>query len=144
MAYMSQDKKKSMSPNIKSVLKKYGMKGSIAVCNHSTLVVNLKEGALDLIAAANKYNDKVCEWRGWARHVIGGNFQVNPYHEVAHMEEIGETKIASFYDELLAAMHGVGSKYSNHDNSDIQTDYFDVGWYVDINVGSYKKNYEVV
>lgn len=31
----------------------------------------------------------------------------------------------------------------NHDRSDIQTDYFDVGWYVDINLGKYGKPYEV-
>jgi hypothetical protein len=29
----------------------------------------------------------------------------------------------------------------NHDNSDVQTDYFDVGWYVDVNIGSWDKPY---
>ena len=29
----------------------------------------------------------------------------------------------------------------NHDNSDIMTDYFDVGWYWDINVGDWDKTY---
>ena len=67
MAYMNQDKKKSMMPQIKAVLKKYDMKGSVSVNNHSTLVVSIKSGSLDLIAADNKYNEKVCEWRGWAR-----------------------------------------------------------------------------
>ena len=31
MAYVSQEKKKQLAPAIKAVLKKYGMKGSIAV-----------------------------------------------------------------------------------------------------------------
>ena len=57
------------------------------------------------------------------------------------MREIEEEKIAYFYEELLGAMNGVGSKYSNHDNSDIQTDYFDVGWYVDVNAGIWNKPY---
>ena len=47
MAYVSQQLKKELAPSIKSVLKKYKMKGSIAVDNHSTLVVNLKSGAID-------------------------------------------------------------------------------------------------
>jgi hypothetical protein len=29
----------------------------------------------------------------------------------------------------------------NHDNSDIMTDYFDVGWYVDVNIGLWNKPY---
>ena len=141
MAYMNQDKKKSMMPQIKAVLKKYDMKGSVSVNNHSTLVVSLKSGSLDLIAAANKYNEKVCEWRGWARSTISDYYQINPYHCVDNMREIEEEKIADFYEELLGAMNGVGSKYSNHDNSDIQTDYFDVGWYVDVNAGIWNKPY---
>ena len=47
MAYVSQEMKKSLAPAIKAVLKEFGMKGSISVGNHSTLVVNLKEGAID-------------------------------------------------------------------------------------------------
>ena len=47
MAYVSQSLKKQLAPAIKAVLKKYKMKGSIAVDNHSTLVVNLKSGAID-------------------------------------------------------------------------------------------------
>ena len=31
----------------------------------------------------------------------------------------------------------------NHNNSDISTDYFDVGWYIDINIGKWDKPYEV-
>ena len=32
----------------------------------------------------------------------------------------------------------------NYDNSDVQTDYFDTGWYIDINIGSWDKPYTVV
>ena len=44
MAYVSQEKKSSLAPAIKAVLKKYKVKASIAVRNHSTLVVNIREG----------------------------------------------------------------------------------------------------
>ena len=29
----------------------------------------------------------------------------------------------------------------NHDRSDIQTDYFDIGWHIDINIGKWDKPY---
>jgi hypothetical protein len=41
--------------------------------------------------------------------------------------------------ELYAAMMD-----GNHDNSDIQTDYFDVGWYIDINIGAWNAPYTLV
>ena len=47
MAYIGQKEKKELAPAIKKVLKTYGMKGSIAIDNHSSLVVNVKEGVLD-------------------------------------------------------------------------------------------------
>ena len=68
-----------------------------------------------------------------------GNYQANPYY--AH--ESGNKKIANFFKELIAAMNGKGSSIANHNNSDIQTDYFDVGWYVDVNVGQWDKPYTV-
>ena len=47
MAYMSQQKKAALAPAIKAVLKEFNMKGSIAVNNHSTLVVNIKSGDIN-------------------------------------------------------------------------------------------------
>jgi hypothetical protein len=32
----------------------------------------------------------------------------------------------------------------NWDESDIQTDYFNVGWYVDVKIGSWQKPYKVL
>ena len=40
-------------------------------------------------------------------------------------------------------MNGVGTKEQNHNNSDVQTDYFDVGWYIEINVGDWEKPYKL-
>ena len=49
MAYVSQETKAKLSPAIKAVLKKYKMKGTIAVKHHFSLVVNLQSGQLILI-----------------------------------------------------------------------------------------------
>ena len=63
MAYISQETKKELAPGIKAVLKKYGVKGSIGIHNHSSLVVNIKEGSIDFIAEANAKNKEIAERR---------------------------------------------------------------------------------
>ena len=139
MAYMNQEKKKALAPQIKAVLAKYGMKASIAVRNHSSIVVNIKEGKLDLIGQANRDNQEYAERRGTHFYEVKGYYQVNPYY--AH--ESGDKKIGRFFKELIEAMNGKDSTVRNHNNSDIMTDYFDVGWYVDVNVGDWQKPYKV-
>jgi len=47
MAYISQEKKAKLSPTIKAILKKYKMKGTIAIKHHFSLVVNLQSGPID-------------------------------------------------------------------------------------------------
>ena len=120
MAYMNQERKRQLAPAIKSVLKKYGVKGSIAVANHMTLVVNLKSGKVDF----------------QKDHVDGKlHYQVNPYWFEDHYE--GASK--SFLKELLAAMRGD----IWYDRSDAMIDYFDTAYYMDINIGQWNKEYEV-
>ena len=129
MAYMSQEKKKALAPAIKNVLKKYHMNGTIAVRNHSTLVVNLKSGELNIIENHNK----VAASSGVQKPYLATNYiQVNPYHTDRNYSG----KVAKFFSELIHAMNN-----GNHDNSDSQTDYFDVGWYIDINVGQWDQAY---
>jgi len=111
MAYISQEDKKELAPAIKAVLKKYNMKGSISIRNYSTLVVNLKEGSINLgnIGSVNVY---------WIE---------DHYHGVAK----------NFLNELLVAMKG--PNYYNNDDS--MTDYYDRSHYTDINVGKWNKPY---
>lgn len=125
MAFMSQERKKELAPAIKKVLKKYKMKGTLAVRNHSTLVVNLKSGPLDIIG---NYEEKT------GRGVSGGYIDVNGYW----LSDAYTGKVLSFLKELKDAM-----MEGNWDKSDIMTDYFNVGWYTDINVGKWNKPYEV-
>ena len=132
MAYMSQEKKKALAPAIKAVLKKYDMKGTIAVRHHSTLVVNIKEGQIDLIGAANKDNKEYSERTGNTFYEIEGSYQACPNQAARTSTPV----VKAFFKELTAA-----AMMGNHNNSDIMTDYFDVGWYVDFNIGSYDKPY---
>ena len=131
MAYMSQETKAKIAPAVKAILKKYKVKGSLAVRNHSTLVLNIKQGPIDFIG---NFNKTVSDRPGGFRNGSPAekSLQVNPYWYHEHFS--GKAK--SFLSEVLAVMNS-----GNHDNSDIQSDYFDVGWYVDVNIGQWDKPY---
>jgi len=116
MAYISQKDKAELAPGIKAVLAKYGMKGSIAIKHHFTLVVNVQSGPLDF---DHSHGD--------------GYTQVNTYHIDRHYS--GDVK--QFLNELVVAMKG--TKW--FDKSDIQSDYFHTAYYIDINIGKWNKPY---
>jgi hypothetical protein len=119
MAFVNQQKKAELAPGIKAVLKKFAVRGTIAVRNHSTLVLNITESAIDFFANREEH-------RGYA--------QVNVYG----MNERYTGVALEFLKEVYAAMSA-----GNHDRSDMMTDYFDVGWYIDINIGSWAKPYKL-
>lgn len=138
MAYMSQERKAQLSPAIKAHCAKYGVKASIGVNHSSTLVVNIKSGKLDLCvnsfeACHEQYSRKyphstpqtLADYKA---------IQVNPYW--CHEHFTG--KCQEFIVELVRLMN-----IGNHDRSDIQSDYFDVGWYVSINIGKWNTPYVV-
>ena len=130
MAYMNQERKAELAPKIKAVLKKYGVKGSIAVSNYMTLVVNIKSGPIDFFDNYNRV--AISRFQQCSRGSAQDYMDVNPYWYHEHFDGVAR----NFLSELITAMN-VG----NHDNSDIQTDYFDVGWYIDVNIGKWNKPY---
>lgn len=130
MAYVSQELKAKLAPRIKAICKKYGVKATLAVRHHSTLVLNIKEGRIDFITDYAQATGKGAN--DWA--VKKGHIDVNTYHYKNHFG--GEAY--HFLSEIIPAMNN-----GNHDNSDIQTDYFDVGWYIDVNIGKWDKPYQL-
>ena len=131
---MSQEHKKEIAAVVKPILKKYGVKGSLAVRHHAVLVLNIKSGKLDFI---NNYNRVAKEnYRGHFEFTPAkGNISVNPYHYGNYFD--GEC--LEFMKEVMEALHG--PKY--FDESDIMTDYFHCSHYIDVNVGKYDKDYEL-
>ena len=111
MAYVSKEDKAKLAPGIKAVLKKYGMKGTISVRNHSTLVVKVSAGEIDF--SEYMRNDAYID--------------VNVYWIDTHYSGVAR----DFLNELLAAMKG--PDYFNHD--DAMTDYFHRSHYTDIEIG---------
>ena len=139
MAYVSQDLKKSLAPAIKAVLKKYNVKGSLAVNNHSTLVLNIKSGSIDFIENFIQTDQDSNIGRKMEQSQVdyirkNRSLDVNVYWYKEHFSG----KALAFLSEVIPLMNK-----GNHDNSDVQTDYFDVGWYVDVNIGKWDKPYTV-
>tara|TARA_R110000765_G_scaffold46286_1_gene95648 strand:- start:90 stop:446 length:357 start_codon:yes stop_codon:yes gene_type:complete len=118
MAYVSKEDKKTLAPAIKKVLAEYGVKGTIKVNNHMTLVVTLRKVPAGLFTAEEIRNG------------------VNVYHINTGFE--GTAK--KFLTALLAAMKG--DKW--FDKSDSMVDYFHTAWYNDIKIGAWDKSVEIV
>ena len=132
MAYMSQENKKSKAPLINAILKKYNIKGSLSVREHSTLVLNVKSGAIDFINNYNKQNTEI----PYPRFQPAKDYiNVNPYWFKEHFTDSAK----QFLTEIFNTMN-----IGNHNNSDPMTDYFNVGWYVDVNIGNWDKPYTFI
>lgn len=115
MAYMNQERKAVLAPKVKEICKKYGVKATLSVSNYSTLCLNIKSSGIDFLAGTGQTD-----------------LQVNTYWYHEHFTGVAK----DFLGEVIEAMN-VG----NHDRSDLMTDYFDVGWYVHVNVGQWNKPY---
>jgi len=115
MAYMNSEKKAIIASNLKPVLKKFGVKGSLSVDHHSSIVLTLKSGKIEF---------------GSDRQ------QVNPYWFHEHYDGVAK----EFLTEAFAALKSAG--WYNNTRSEI--DYFDIAYYVDINIGKWNKPYQFI
>jgi hypothetical protein len=131
MAYMNQERKKELAPGIKKVLAKYGMKATIST-DRFTIKVNVYEGFLDLVTDFNKTVAEKQERKGQKWNDMD-YVSVNPYW---FQDQFSDPLNLQFVEDILAAAND-----GNWDKSDSQIDYFNVGWYVDLNIGRYDKPY---
>lgn len=133
MAYMNQECKARIANNVKAILKKHKLKGSLSVRHHSTLVLNIRSGTIDFITNCNETcsNDYYQVSQGF-QPVERNHINVNVYHYNKHFSG----KARKCLTELVTAMND-----GNWNKSDIETDYFNVGWYIDINIGRWDKPY---
>lgn len=113
MAYINQEMKKNIAAKIAPILRKHGLKGSLSIRNHMSLVLTIKSGVID-------FGSKTMD--------------INKHHYAIHLN--GNTAAIAAIRELFDAMNE-----GNWDRSDITTDYFDVGFYTEITVGKWDKDY---
>jgi hypothetical protein len=137
MAYMSQEHKAKLAPTIRAICKRYGIKATLAVRNHSTLMLTIKQGEIDFIGNSNQVcgNDHYQVARGFKPNTSGYE-SVNPYHYKSHFSG----RALEFLQEVIPAMYG--PDYFDH--SDIQTDYFHCSHYIDVSIGRWNSPYALV
>lgn len=140
MAYVSQEMKAEIAPVIKALLKKYGLKGTLSVSNHSTLTLTVSSGKIDFVENYIATDENVHHGRKMSeeqKEYVRKNqsLDVNTYWCHEHFS-------GSARDFLVAAVAALkGPKYFDH--SDIQTDYFHCSHYVGIKIGRWNKPYIV-
>lgn len=136
MAYVSKELKENVSPAIKAILKKYGLKGTLSIRHYSTLVLTISAGAIDFIGNCNEtYHENKSYYNYDPNYNVGDSIQVNEFYIKEHFTGKAQKALS----ELLTVMNS-----GNHDNSDSQIDYFDVGWYININIGKWDKPYRYI
>jgi hypothetical protein len=136
MAYMNQERKALINKMLKPVLAKYGIKGTLSVRHHSSIVLTLKSGKIDFIANSNR----VCAASHWQtsrgfRPNTSGYSDVNVYWFQDHYDGLAK----DFLTEAMTALKCAGW----YDRSDAMVDYFDTAYYVDIHIGRWNKPYIV-
>lgn len=136
MAYMNQERKQKIAANLKPILKKYGVKGTLSVRNHSSIVLTLKSGKIDFIGNSNRVcgNDHYQVSRGFQANTSGYD-SVNPYWFQDHYDGVAKEFLTEAFRALKSA--------DWYDESDAQIDYFNTAYYFDIKVGKWDKPYEV-
>ena len=140
MAYMNQERKAKIATALKPILAKYGVKGSLSVRNHSTIVLTLKSGKIDFIENFIKTDSDSNIGRKMDQKQIdylrkNRAMDVNPYWFQEHFNGVAK----EFMTEAFKALKVAGW----YDRSDAQVDYFDTAYYCDINVGKWDKPYIV-
>jgi hypothetical protein len=120
MAYMNQTKKAVIAAALKQVVPA-DWKYSLKVLHHSEIVMTIKSAPVNLIE--NLYGSQE------------PNVHVNQYWAHEHLNDCPEKAI------ILAIIDCLNT--GNWDNSDSQTDYFDVGHYMSLNIGNWAKPFVV-
>lgn len=140
MAYMNQEKKKQIQKLLKAIMPK-SWKWSLAVSNHSTIVLNIRQADVDILEVLYQRNVKMYE-----RNSSIGMYHPEPvkrnyesiYHKHVESYFADNLELKNLFSKIVDALN-----LNNHDNSNSMIDYFDVGHYVDINIGRYNKPFIV-
>lgn len=118
MAYFTQEMKKNVAAKLKDVVPA-GWKYTLSVKDHSTLYFNLKEIPAEYKLA--KDLAEVIEQQGYCQ-LRGTN------------DVFKSTKHSLIFEKIWEILND-----TNYDNSDSQSDYFDVGYYCYVNFGRWNK-----
>jgi hypothetical protein len=119
MAFISKEEKNALAFLLRALGKKYGVTLTVARHNHSTIVLNISQGKINFFSDYNLKDDS-------------DYIQVNHYRIDYNFCGISQEFLNECYRILNA---------NNYNNSDSMIDYFDIGFYIDINIGKFGKPY---
>lgn len=122
MAYITKEEVKAKSVKLKALAKKYGVKLTVSGSNTSTVRVNIASGKIDFIG----------NYMALTGQNPQGNIDVNHYYISNYFDGVAEEFLLKVKEILMEG---------HYDHSDIQTDYFNCAWYMDINIGKWNKPY---
>lgn len=132
MAYISQEKKKEIVEKAKPILKRFNLKGTFSIENHSTLHLTISEGPIDFI---DNYRTKYYARFGKECESQMDSMAVNNYW---YQDQFTGPAL-EFLKEIIPVMNE-----GNFDKSEPMADFFLVGWYVNISIGRWNKPYKLV
>lgn len=143
MAYVSKELKTKVAgllkdefgANTKADIASRGFKYSLSVHNHSTLVLTISEGTLDFIG---NYLDTVKR--------EGYEYDRKDLAPVTYID-VNEYRIdRSFSGHIFEILNKIKDilNTDNYNNSDLMTDYHDVGHYISIRIGKWDKPYRLL
>lgn len=115
-AYMSPEHAKQIRDELKKTFPEF--KFSVRNDNYSSINIAILSGPIKLTDKEDGYE------------------QVNHYYIKDHYKHNPEAA------DFLEKVNKIANK-GNYDNSDIMTDYFDVGWYVHMSIGQWDRPYVV-
>jgi len=121
MAYVSKEKKAKIAEALKSVVPS-GWKYSVAVENHSTIVMTIYAAPVDLLGKMPEIKTR-------------NNYAENINHWLGLVSDCEEKQIIKSIIDILNT--------DNFDDSDIQTDYIHVGHYVNLQIGKWNRPFVV-
>ena len=136
MAYASQELKAARTPEVKSILKQYGLKGSLSIQHHSILKLTITAGSIDFFESANRMNAAYAARRGETPRTVADNLQVNQYYIGDHFDGVAAVVLS----KLVLALKG--NDY--YDRTDLQADIFDCSHYIAIELGKWNKPYQLI
>jgi hypothetical protein len=128
MAHMTQEEKKSIQPQIKALAKKHGVNCTLAVKHHSIIVLNIKNGKLDFLE--NYQNSRKRDYDTRTRGYLSLGCK-------RHVEDNFTGDCQTFLNDAMNILYSM----DYYNDSDVYRDYFDVAYYVEINIGRYDKPY---
>ena len=137
MAYMNQDRKAQIALKVKPILAKYGLKGTLSVRNHMTVVLTLTQGAVDFIGDMKEQLPHYGSMQVIDKAKMRERYELDV--NIYHYDSTYTGAAHGFLSEVIPALRGADW----YDRSDIMTDYFDTAYYVDVRVGTWKKPYKL-